>query len=183
MPKAKTKKAVTAPKKKAATAKPAAKPKKAAAKAKPREAKPASKRASFKRQMSKILVTAKTKMLQEVAHKIRSETSEQKLEIGDIYDLASSERERELTLTLGDRDRGKIAEIEDALERIGDGSYGDCEECGDPIAENRLRALPFTRVCIECQSKHERDQRIRGGPQEEHPVGMIDRSASEEEEY
>jgi DnaK suppressor protein len=179
MPKAKTKEAAAAPKKKAATAK----PKRAAAKAKPRAFKPASKRASFKRQMSRILVKAKAKMLQEVSHKIRSETSEQKSEIGDIYDLASSERERELTLTLGDRDRGKLAEIEDALERISEGSYGECEECGDPIAENRLRALPFTRVCIDCQSKHEREQRIMGGPHEELPVGMIDRSANEEEEY
>ncbi len=179
MPNTKTKKTTAAPRKKAAKAE----PKKAAAKARPREAKPASKRASFKRQMTKILVAAKTKMLQEVSLKIRSETSEPKPALGDIYDLASSERERELTLTLGDRDRGKVAEITDALERIGDGSYGDCEECGDPIAENRLRALPFTRVCIECQSKHEREQRISGGPQEDHPVAIIDRSVNEEDDF
>jgi DnaK suppressor protein len=132
--------------------------------------------------MALILNKAKSKMLAEVSIKIHKETGETKSEIGDIYDLASNERERELTLTLGDRDRGKLSEIEDALERIGDGTYGECEECGEPIADNRLRALPFTKVCIECQSKKERDLRISGGPHEEHPVAMIDRSAPDEEE-
>ena len=58
---------------------------------------------------------------------------------------------------------GKLSEIEDALERIKDTSYGGCEECGEPIAEDRLRALPFTRVCVECQSKNERELKIKGG--------------------
>ena len=170
MPKAKIKKTATKPKKTAAP------------KAKPRATKPASMKAPFRKKMALILNEAKSKMLAEVSIKIHKETGAAKSEIGDIYDLASNERERELTLTLGDRDRGKLSEIEDALERIGDGTYGECEECGEPISDNRLRVLPFTKVCIECQSKKERDQRIRGGPQEEHPVAMIDRSAPDEED-
>ncbi len=174
MPKVKTKKSVA---KKAAP-----NVKKAAVKAKPRATKPASMKAGFKKKMALILNKAKSKMLTEVSIKIHNEAGESKSEIGDIYDLASNERERELTLTLGDRDRGKLAQIEDALERIDDGTYGECEECGEPIADNRLSVLPFTKVCIECQSKKERDQRIRGGPQEENSVAMIDRSASDEED-
>ena len=176
MPKAKTKKSTA---KKAA---PKAKPKKVAPKAKPRATKPASMKAGFKKEMALILNKAKSKMLSDVSTKIHNESGEAKSEIGDIYDLASNERERELTLTLGDRDRGKLSQIEGALERIGDGSYGECEECEEPIADNRLRALPFTKVCIECQSKKERDLRIHGKPTEESPVAMIDRSAPDEED-
>ncbi len=176
MPQTKTKKNIT---KKAA---PKATPKKVVSKAKPRATKPASMRAPVRKKMALVLNEAKSKMLADVSIKIHNEAGEAKSEIGDIYDLASNERERELTLTLGDRDRGKLAQIEDALERIGDGIYGECEECGEPISDNRLKVLPFTKVCIECQSKKELDQRIRGGPQEEHPVAMIDRSAPDEED-
>ena len=56
-----------------------------------------------------------------------------KFEIGDIYDTASNERERELSLILGDRDREKLAEIEDALERIENGNYWICDECGEKL--------------------------------------------------
>ena len=176
MPQAKTKKSTAKPKKTAA------KPKKVAAKPRPRATKPTSMKAGFKKKMALILNKAKSKMLAGVSMKIHNESGESKSKMGDIYDLASDERERELTLTLGDRDRGKLADIEDALERIGDGTYGECEECGEPIADNRLQILPFTKVCVECQSKKERDLRIRGGGHEEHPTGMIDRSAPDEEE-
>jgi len=179
----KTKKAATA-KKKAA---PVAKAPKKAVSAKPkktvRAAKAGGKKVPFKKEMTEKLVTAKTKILQEVSHKIRSESNVHKFEIGDIYDIASNERERELALTLGDRDRGKLAEIEDALERLNDSSYGECEECGEPIAENRLRALPFTRVCVECQSRSEREERIKGRFSEETGLGIMEKSESEDEEF
>jgi DnaK suppressor protein len=106
-----------------------------------------------------------------------------KFEIGDIYDIASTERERELALTLGDRDRGKLAEIETALERLHESIYGDCEECGEPIAENRLRVLPFTRVCIECQSRTEREERIKGKVEEDTGLGIMEKSEAEDEEF
>src|SRR4030067_1159256 len=94
---------------------------------------------SFKNEISQKLLTEKKKILQEVSLKIKSESNVLKFEIGDIYDIASKERDRELTLMLGDRDREKLSQIEDALERIKDNVYGECEECGEPIAEKRLR--------------------------------------------
>ena len=136
----------------------------------------------FKRGNAK-LKEAKARILQEVSEKVRSESNTQKFEIGDIYDIASNERERELNLMFGDRDRGKLAEIEDALERIKDNTYGGCEECGEPIAENRLRALPFTRVCVECQSKQEREQKIKGRVEEESGLGIMERADTEDEEF
>ncbi len=137
----------------------------------------------FKKEVTQKLKEAKARILQEVSEKVRSESNTQKFEIGDIYDIASNERERELNLMFGDRDRGKLAEIEDALERIKDNTYGGCEECGEPIAENRLRALPFTRVCVECQSKQEREQKIKGRVEEESGLGIMERADTEDEEF
>jgi DnaK suppressor protein len=159
---------------KTATKKPAAK--------RPAAKKSAIKSVTFKKDMTRILLGEKSKIVQEVSHKIKDEANTSKSKTGDIYDIASSERERELSLTLGDRDRGKLPEIEDALERLEDGSYGECEECEEPIAQNRLRILPFTRVCVECQSKLERDIRIKGSPDEERTVRMLDKSESEEDD-
>lgn len=139
-------------------------------------------KASFKEEMTERLLEAKRKILQEVSQKVKSESNAHKFEIGDIYDIASSERERELSLMLGDRDRNKLSEIEDALEKIEDGTYGECEECGDPIEEGRLKALPFTRVCVECQSRLEREQRIRGTYNEDSGLGaVIDKSEGDED--
>lgn len=138
----------------------------------------------FKKEVTQKLLDAKSKILQEVSQKVRSESDILKFEIGDIYDIASNERERELALMLGDRDREKLSEIEDALERIRESTYGECEECGEPIAEDRLRALPFTRVCVECQFKNEREQRIKGRVyEEESGLGIMEKSESEEEEF
>jgi len=173
-------------------AKKAATPKKAAkaagsAKAPKKEKKAAPKttgKVSFKKEISQKLLTAKAKILQEVTQKIKSESNVLKFEIGDIYDIASKERDRELTLMLGDRDREKLSQIEDALERIKDNIYGECEECGEPIAENRLRALPSTRVCVECQSKHERELKIKGGRfEEDSGLGIMERGEAEDEEF
>jgi DnaK suppressor protein len=151
--------------------------------------KPAAKKsggkASFKDEIKKTLLEAKQRILNEVSQKIKSESNVLKFEIGDIYDIASSERERELALTLGDRDRQKLSEIEEALDRLSDDTYGECEECGEPIEQGRLKALPFTRVCVECQSRHEREQRIRGRFEEEAPGlgGMVEKSDSDEDEF
>ncbi|HHL39500.1 MAG TPA: hypothetical protein ENJ37_03235 [Deltaproteobacteria bacterium] len=138
---------------------------------------------SFTEEMIARLEAEKQQILQEVAQKMRSESDTHKFEIGDIYDIASSERERELALTLGNRDREKIAEIEDALERLRDGTYGDCEECGEPITEGRLRVMPFTRLCVECKSRDERLRHVRGRHEEETGLGIIERSELEEEEF
>lgn len=137
----------------------------------------------FKKEVTQKLLESKNRILHEVSHKVKSESDSHKFEIGDIYDIASSERERELTLMLGDRDREKLAEIEDALDRINHNSYGACEECGEPIAEDRLRALPFTRVCVECQSRNEKEQKIKGRFEEESGLGIMEKGEMEEEEF
>ena len=77
----------------------------------------------------------------------------------DTYDIASDERDREISLLLGDRDRKKLQQVDDALHRVDTGEYGECEECGGEIAPGRLEAMPFTRLCVTCQSEFEQAQR------------------------
>ncbi len=109
-------------------------------------------------EMRVILLNMRKALLGEIRDNVKEESDYLKVPAtGDIYDLASSERERELALLLGDRDREKLAEIDEALRRIEDGSYGYCEECGEKIGIGRLTAMPFTQLCVECKSKLEKE--------------------------
>ena len=74
----------------------------------------------------------------------------------DQIDRASLESEKALELRTRDRARKLISKIDEALKRIEDGSYGYCEETGDPIGLDRLEARPVTTLSIEAQERHER---------------------------
>lgn len=154
----------------------------AAGKVKAPVEKPKLSKAAFKKTIINALVEQKSRILKEVSHKVKSESNVLKFEIGDIYDIASNERERELGLMLGDRDREKLADIEDALERINGNAYGECEECGEPIADERLLLLPATRVCVECQSRNEKELKIKGRLDEDTGLGIIEKTESDEDE-
>lgn len=97
-------------------------------------------------------------LMKEIIENRERESDSLKKDIGDIYDEASSERERELSLTLGDRDRQKLVEIDEALQRLESDDYGICESCGEKIAHARLKAQPFARLCINCKSEEERQE-------------------------
>lgn len=77
----------------------------------------------------------------------------------DIADRASAETDRALELRTRDRERKLISKIDAALERIADGSYGYCEETGEPITIRRLEARPIATLSIEAQERHERLER------------------------
>jgi DnaK suppressor protein len=78
----------------------------------------------------------------------------------DITDRASSETDRALELRARDRQRKLISKIDAALGRIEDGSYGYCEETGEPISLKRLDARPIATLSLEAQERHERRERI-----------------------
>jgi DnaK suppressor protein len=78
----------------------------------------------------------------------------------DIADRASSETDRSLELRTRDRQRKLISKIDDALRRIEDGSYGYCEETGEPITLARLEARPIATLSLEAQERHERRERV-----------------------
>jgi DnaK suppressor protein len=78
----------------------------------------------------------------------------------DIADRASSETDRAIELRARDRQRKLIAKIDAAIGRIDDGSYGYCEETGEPISLKRLEARPIATLSIEAQERHERRERV-----------------------
>src|SRR5688572_3530139 len=78
----------------------------------------------------------------------------------DIADRATSETERALELRARDRQRKLIAKIDAALERLDDGTYGYCEETGEPISLKRLDARPIATLSVEAQERHERRERV-----------------------
>jgi DnaK suppressor protein len=78
----------------------------------------------------------------------------------DIADRASSETDRAIELRARDRQRKLISKIDAALQRIEDGTYGFCEETGDPISIKRLEARPIATLSIEAQERHERRERV-----------------------
>ena len=77
-----------------------------------------------------------------------------------LADRASTEAERQLELRTRDRQRKLIAKIDAALRRIDDGSYGFCEEGGEPISLKRLDARPIATLSIEAQERHERREKV-----------------------
>lgn len=78
----------------------------------------------------------------------------------DLADRASSETDRSLELRTRDRQRKLISKIDEALRRIEDGSYGYCEETGEPIGLARLEARPIATLSLEAQERHERRERV-----------------------
>jgi len=78
----------------------------------------------------------------------------------DIADRASSETDRAIELRARDRQRKLIAKIDAAIARIDDGSYGYCEETGEPISLKRLEARPIATLSLEAQERHERNERV-----------------------
>src|SRR5215469_11764013 len=78
----------------------------------------------------------------------------------DLADRASSETDRAIELRARDRQRKLIAKIDAALARIDEGTYGYCEETGEPIAIKRLEARPIATLSIEAQERHERRERV-----------------------
>ena len=108
-------------------------------------------------QVHKMLVEQK----QEILQKIRGKKGEQDKQGGDFIDIATDSLEHELNYIFEEREREKLQSIDESLKRIQEGTYGECEECGEDIDLERLMALPFTRLCLDCKSKQERQKKLR----------------------
>jgi DnaK suppressor protein len=114
-------------------------------------------RKTFLKKARETLQNMRAQLLRSVQQDLQKGREQSKDEGMDTYDIASESRDREINLILTDRDRDKLQAIDDALARIGDGSYGVCESCEADVAEGRLEALPFTRLCINCQADREKE--------------------------
>jgi len=111
-------------------------------------------------EMREILLKLKEEAFEEIGKAVKSGSEKPTDEpSGDIYDQASNERDRELALLLGDREREKIRSIDEALMRLDEGEYGICEDCEEEIPLGRLKAMPFARLCVKCKADLEKLRR------------------------
>jgi len=111
----------------------------------------------FLKEMKQMLLKMREELLEDVTRSVKEESNHLRFDVGDFYDHASEDRQRELALTLSNRERDKLTLIEQALKRVGEGSYGICEITGEKIGEERLRALPFTMLSVEAQEEIEKE--------------------------
>ena len=93
----------------------------------------------------------------------RQHLHEETVQHPDLSDRASTETERGVGLRARDRQRKLIAKIDAALVRLDDGTYGYCEETGEPISLLRLEARPIATLSVEAQERHERRERLYSG--------------------
>jgi len=80
----------------------------------------------------------------------------------DTTDQAQAEVDRDLLLRMKEREQKLVKKIDDAVERIDNGTFGICRSCGNEIPLPRLKASPITDLCIECKTRQEQDEIIRG---------------------
>ncbi len=107
----------------------------------------------------KKLETWKSDILRETRSTI-AELQDHSDKLPDSADRASSETDRSIELRTRDRERKLISKIDSALKRIEEGTYGYCEETGEPISLKRLDARPIATLSIEAQERHERREKV-----------------------
>ncbi|AGF74588.1 DnaK suppressor protein [Bartonella australis AUST/NH1] len=105
------------------------------------------------------LVSWKNDILREARETLEN-LQEENANQPDLTDRASCEAERTVELRARDRQRKLISKIDAALERINDGTYGFCEETGEPIGIKRLEARPIAVLSLEAQERHERKEKV-----------------------
>jgi DnaK suppressor protein len=105
------------------------------------------------------LLNERLKALLEEAEKTVTGMTNERDTFPDPTDRANLETDRNFLLRIRDRERKLIGKIKEALARIDDGTFGICEECGDDISEERLKARPVTTLCIDCKTKAEEEEK------------------------
>jgi len=112
----------------------------------------------------KLITKIREKVLDDIKH-ISEDTlkKSQKDAAGDISgytyhmaDVATDTYDREFSLGLASNERQSLYELEDAIKKIEEGTFGICEECKSPISKTRLKVVPFARLCVKCQERKEK---------------------------
>ena len=109
-----------------------------------------------------ILEEKKDEILRNAKKTLNEEMTLDVDDLPDEMDLASSEYLQAFTFRLRGREKVFLTKIQKALERIENGTFGTCEECGEPISNKRLEARPETTLCIRCKEDQERVERDFG---------------------
>jgi DnaK suppressor protein len=109
----------------------------------------------------KQLIQKREEILNEAGRTL-SDMTDQNENIPDPNDRATVESGRSFELRIRDRERKLLSKIEEALQRVDDGGYGICEDCGEEIGLKRLEARPVTTLCIDCKTIQETKERSQG---------------------
>lgn len=119
--------------------------------------------------LKQILILKREALIQQIKQQLGQSVSEEqqrRLEAAmDSGDQALVDLEREMGISLQEMRNRERQLIDDALESLDEGTYGMCADCGEEISEKRLQALPFARLCVECQSKRELMEKIERSEQ------------------
>ncbi|MDP3297197.1 MAG: RNA polymerase-binding protein DksA [Thermodesulfovibrionia bacterium] len=111
--------------------------------------------------IKKRLLTQRETLLKEAEGALNSLPGE--INFPDMGDQATAETDRNFMLRLRDRERLLLKKIDEAVEKIDNGTFGICEECGNRIGIKRLEARPVTTLCIECKTRQEEEEKITEG--------------------
>ena len=106
----------------------------------------------------KMLEDKKVDLMHEVEKRLQEGQNTERVEVMDSADQALDSYESELHYGINDAERKLLEDVEEALQRIQEGSFGVCANCGDPISMVRLKAMPSARLCIECKQSQERSR-------------------------
>lgn len=111
----------------------------------------------------KLLTEIRDNIIDQIKHISEATQKSQRDASGDISgysfhmaDVATDTYDREFSLGLASNDRQLLYDIDDALKRVEEGTFGICEECSKPITKSRLKAIPYTKLCLGCQKKREK---------------------------
>lgn len=110
----------------------------------------------------RLMLNQKINELLQEAGKTVSEMTSGKENFPDPNDRASLESDRNFELRMRDRERKLILKMQEAIRRIDEGTFGICEVCGGAISEKRLIARPVTTLCIDCKTKQEKIEKLKG---------------------
>ena len=114
-----------------------------------------------RRQYKKLLEQNLARIIEEASETLNGMSSEKAL-FPDPTDRAALESDRNFLLRIRDRERKLLVKIQEALNRIDDGTFGTCQECGEEISESRLKARPVATLCVECKRMQEREEKMAG---------------------
>jgi len=104
----------------------------------------------------KILLKEREEILGDVKQTYESSKEMGQDGIQDIADEAANIYNKQILLSLNESERARLQEVDEALDRIGSGTYGICEECGEPIGMKRLEVRPVAKYCVPCLTSLEK---------------------------
>lgn len=131
--------------------------------------------------IKKKLLEEKQRILHHLEDLTDSSSQEMQFNSGDPADIASLEISQTGLQKIGKREKFLLKKINYALEKIENGTYGECENCGEEIAVGRLMARPVAQLCIDCKTEQENSERKYSESDDEYDDSEFDVVAEEEE--